>query len=320
LRDNFISRYSTITQNFRIPKIEKLEGQRDMLDAMRGAVAGIASLSGHIRALATWSCMQVAMSKVQRAGTLESLRLHIKVFSAHCCWRYIPLVVRALPDLLLPKKQVKQVGSKPTNPAFAFFQQFLEQPRFQEPEKPGVPLTVVQRGHVREKLCFHREGGATTTWKRWMAVATALSELARWLRLEIINFRRKVQLWDVTGAAKKSTSSTEPLGDDCQTDIEDEDMAAEIEQAVEAEIWDLEDASSRTCQAALPSQDVLDIVDGNQDSRLHQSDSEDSDDGSRLHQSDSDLLTHQPESEREHDKTDSRTALGIGEWKLLATR
>ena len=72
-------------------------------------------------------------------------------------------------------------------------------------------MTVVQFEQAREKIGFAREEDAKTEWERWMSVAAALSELARWLRLEIINFRRKVQLWDAIGAANKCSSSTEPF-------------------------------------------------------------------------------------------------------------
>ena len=69
-----------------------------------------------------------------------------------------------------------------------------------------------------------------------MSVATALSELARWLRLETINFRRKAQLCDVIGAAQKSTSSTEPLGGECPLEFREDHFAEVIAPEVDEEI------------------------------------------------------------------------------------
>lgn len=153
-----------------------------------------------------------------------------------------------------------------------------------------------------------------------MSVAAALSELARWLRLEIINFRRKVQLWDVIGAAKKCSSSTEPFNGECQMESREEHMAAAIAREVEEEMCDLDDASNpKVFEAALPSQDVLSLVNDNQSFRLHQSDAEDDDDDQAQDAEDDDIpdfLTHQPEPERQQDQTDSIIDFGVDDWKF----
>ena len=100
LRNVFLAAYATLTQNFKISALVKVACQSDMFSAMRSAISGLARLAGMLRMLAVivWDRN---VCRARWSLGRESLRLHVSTFSVHCCWRYIPNVLRLLPGLLL---------------------------------------------------------------------------------------------------------------------------------------------------------------------------------------------------------------------------
>lgn len=171
LRDRYLAAYSVLTQNFKISALVKVRSQGDMLASMHAAVYGIASLAGAIRMLrrACWGRNRVERWKLGR----KALWLHVKVLAAHAAWRFIPGVVRALPDMLL--EGAKDGGSFRGVSLISA----AGSSRFEEPAIP-VPSLVA----------------------RWCEVEDGLARLARWARVEAAKFRQYVLLWDTVGNAK----------------------------------------------------------------------------------------------------------------------
>ena len=98
--------------------------------SMQAAVQGLLAASAALRLLHTfaWNRYRGTRGKVSRSA----LRLHIKVFCGHYAWRFVPMTVCAIPDLLLPLR-----GAAPSFQGVP-----LANPRFEEPsvrEEPRSP-------------------------------------------------------------------------------------------------------------------------------------------------------------------------------------
>ena len=171
LRDKFLSAYATLTQNYKISAMVKVAEQENMCMSMQAAVQGLLAASAALRLLHTfaWNRYRGTRGKVSRSA----LRLHIKVFCGHYAWRFVPMTVCAIPDLLLPLR-----GAAPSFQGVP-----LANPRFEEPSVRGT----------NEPSSYALEQGQDA---RWADVSSALRDLARWLRVEASRFRQRVLLWD----------------------------------------------------------------------------------------------------------------------------
>ncbi len=185
---------------------------------MRAAVQGLAALAGALRMLHTivWGMARGARWKLGRAA----LRLHIKVFCGHFVWRFAPAVASAIPNILLPRQ-----GDSPSFQGVP-----LECRRFQEPEPRGNrPSGRAEREAERSAHGLHG---------RWADVSLALDDLARWLRLEALNFRRRVLLWDsVAGQGVSSPAPAEfkeAAAEDVEGGLSDQAIRASVEEELTA--------------------------------------------------------------------------------------
>ncbi len=183
--------------------------------AMQAAVQGLAALAGALRMLHTiaWGKGRAARWKLGRAA----LRLHIKVFCGHFVWRFAPAVAAAIPNMLLPPQ-----GDPPS------FQDVpLDNPRFQEPGPRGK-CERAEREAARLGHGLHR---------RWADVSLALQDLARWLRLEALQFRRRVLLWDSLGQQVLSPAPAEfkdATAEDVEGGLSDQAIRASVDEDLAA--------------------------------------------------------------------------------------
>jgi hypothetical protein len=177
LRDLFLIGYANLTQNFRISGMVKVAEQHRMLDAMRCAVSNLATLAGLLRMLFTflYDRRRCPRWKLGRAAA----RLHIKVFAAHTGWRFIPSVVRVLPDLLLPR----EIGCHSVGGVIIR----LRTSRFCEPlprskkARPGAELQQKQDDDGK---------------RIWRETIEAVDSMARMMRMEILEFAGRIVSWD----------------------------------------------------------------------------------------------------------------------------
>lgn len=105
----------------------------------------------------------------------------------HCPSVQVPTVVRALPDLLLP-------------------------PLTQCAQFQGVPLTK-PRFEERRGAADATARPAVRACQRWDKAVQALTQLARWLRIELGEFRKKVALWDSEAKVAERAGSSGPPPD-----------------------------------------------------------------------------------------------------------
>ena len=184
LRDLFVSAYATLTHNFKISALVKVQRQNDMISAMQAAIAGIAHLAGALRMLSTLLWNRKVCPARWSLGR-AALRMHVLTFAAHYGWRFVPNVVKLLPGLLVHSEQgyVFQGESIKTSSS-----------RFAEP-CPKFHSLEQRREHFR--LVRDRDGPAEI----WSRSIEALDELVRWLRLELLEVRSRLFLWDVPSAA-----------------------------------------------------------------------------------------------------------------------
>lgn len=208
LRSKFLCAYSLHAQSNQSTALVLVQKQHDMLAAMQAAIYGVAMLAGAVRFL---FCLCWGRGRTQR-WTLgrKALRLHIKVMAAHYAWRFIPSVVTALPDLLMPLKEDGSVFR-------------------------GIGLTA----HATSMSLRFFEAGAKHQGleKKWREIEEALSMLARWLRVEASNFRKQIILWDV------ENTSVAPVADSAPPEFKETDApesgapkAEYLQQFDEAEV------------------------------------------------------------------------------------
>ena len=181
LRDQYMAAYAVLTQDYKVSAMVKVAEQHRLLMSMNAAVDGLVALSGALRMLHTlaWGQKKTGRWHLGRAA----LRHHIKVFCGHYAWRHIPIVANAIPDILLPR----QAADPPTFQGVA-----LHNLRFEEPQPrraSGESYEQRRASWMEERLSIGQHG-------RWADVSMALTDLARWLRMEAIWFRRRVLLWD----------------------------------------------------------------------------------------------------------------------------
>jgi len=177
LRHVFLIGYANLTQNFKKSGMVKVAEQHRMLDAMRGTVASIAGLAGMLRMLfmLLYDRKRCQRWRLGRAAA----RLHIKVFSAHLGWRCIPTVVRILPDLLLPR----QTGMH----SVAGIVVRMSSSRFVEP---------LPRSKDERRVAERRQRQEDDVAHIWHETIEALDNLARMLRMELLEFGRRMVSWD----------------------------------------------------------------------------------------------------------------------------
>ena len=157
LRNAFLIRYSVLTQKMNISRIVKFRELTEMLEAMSIGVQHLCQLAGAIRMLRHFRHDHYNCGR-WRLGA-NALRLHIKVFSGHYGWRLIPSAVRMLPDILVPP-----LGENNSQKPAMFQCTNLIDKLFSEPDAPP-------RGPHSSDL--------------WTKAADAISDLARFLRVEI---------------------------------------------------------------------------------------------------------------------------------------
>jgi hypothetical protein len=155
----------------------KVAEQHRMLDAMRGTVASLAGLAGMLRMLFVllYDRKRCQRWRLGRAAA----RLHIKVCSAHLGWRCIPTVVRILPDLLLPP----QMGMH----SVAGIVVRLSSSRFLEP---------LSGSKDERRVAARRQRQEDDMAHIWHETIEALDNMARMLRMELLEFGRRMVSWD----------------------------------------------------------------------------------------------------------------------------
>lgn len=225
LRNLFLAGYATLTQNYKISALVKTKAQHDFCAAMSNSVRNINSLCNYLRIVGGVACCGggsakgSARSAEGSANGVLTLRLIVKVIVGHCIWRIMPNVTKILPDLLFPRDGVHRFLKVPCR---------VEDSPFMEarPKKKGPAQDAHdQASHWRARPQYYMH-----------SVEQALQQLARWLRMELIYFKKEIIFWDgetsETGAqadevalesdssdsssdsGSDSSSSTESDGDD----------------------------------------------------------------------------------------------------------
>ena len=188
LRDLFLSAYATITQNYKLSGLVKARCRDEMCSAMRSGVHSLAQLAGSLR------CLNYA-ANVHKPGSksfdlapkrwklgAKALRLHVKVICAHFGWRFIPNVVRILPEILIPVDSDRTIMGMSIKPGI----------------RPGTsPFKDPMPKKVRDRAAYRAASRAYETPSHWwFRVIDALDQLVRFLRLELIHFQDRLQSWD----------------------------------------------------------------------------------------------------------------------------
>ena len=179
LRDVFLSAYSTLTQDFKTSSCVKVRSQQEMRSAMRVGIHHLTEMVGALRLLEFVALNPKPGS--DRWHGAGRLRLHIKVLCAHWGWRYVPNVVRILPDILVARNFDRTIMGMPIKPRTS---------PFMDP----VPKKVADREPHRALL---RSSESPKYW--WSRVLDALSQLVRFLQTELAFFESRFVDWDLDG-------------------------------------------------------------------------------------------------------------------------
>ena len=112
-------------------------------------------------------------------GRGSYLRLMLKVIASHSIWRIMPILSRLIPDMLAPLDVARHT--------------FLGVPfRIQDsPFMENRPKAKKARKAWEMDLQSRRDGSFY-----WREVISALEELARWLRMEMILFKKEIMHYD----------------------------------------------------------------------------------------------------------------------------
>jgi hypothetical protein len=216
LRNLFIAAYATLTQNYKISALVKVGCQHDMFLAMQSAIAGIAQLAGALRMLSTMMFNRRVCPSRWSLG-VQSLRMHVMTFAVHYCWRYIPNVVKLLPGLLVHSQQGYSFQNLPIK---------LGLSRFAEPP-PRKRQTLEER-----QAEFRTAQNLDHPSEIWRRTIEALDELARWLRLELLEVRGRLVTWDIYPGDNREVNVGMPEASD---NAEAEEAGVEEESEEEAE-------------------------------------------------------------------------------------
>jgi hypothetical protein len=179
LRDTFVAAYCTLAQNNSTSMLVKVACQNEMITAMQGAIIGIGQLAGALRMLCTFVYNRDVCPR-RWSASRHSMRLHVFTFAWHYCWRFIPSVVKVLPDLLVRTE---------TGHLFKGLKVNVSASKFVEPGPRQFPTLEARRAHFR----MLRTADAPV--RIWSRTIEALDELARMLRMEVIEVRARLFHW-----------------------------------------------------------------------------------------------------------------------------
>lgn len=227
--------YSALTQSFHISAIVKTRTQLEICEEKANAVRSINSLCFHLRILQgvvyNRRICPERFRPPEGQGTMRRdsyLRLIIKVISAHCIWRVMPNVVQLLPDVLAPRASERKVLGVPFRSQDSPFMEA-------RPTAPQARLAWDKDLQARRDPSFY-----------WNGVIQALEDLSRWLRMELIFFKKEIVYWDGL-AHDRPLGRPAPAGaaaSDGQHSEEDEDEASDATDTDEVVLEIAESGSS----------------------------------------------------------------------------
>ena len=190
LRDMFLIGYANLTQNFQISAVVKVRAQMEMCEAMANSVRSISTLCNYLRILQgivhnrticpdRFKPFPESAGGSDEVGRSTYLRFVLKIICSHSIWRSMPIVSRLIPDLLAPLDVARHtVWGVPLR---------VQDSPFMEDRPKATKKREAWEKDVRSR----REGSFY-----WGEALRALEELAWWLRMEMLFFKKEIVHWD----------------------------------------------------------------------------------------------------------------------------